>query len=187
MPAQPRTSTQAIVAAARRIAETDGVAAVTMQAVAAAVGVRAPSLYKRVGSRDALIRSVSTQVAEELGEWLDAPTTGDPEADLAAMAAALRAFAHANPQGYGLLFGPIPEVWRIPDTLNAQLTGVLLRITSALAGGPDALDAARFVVAWAHGFVSMELSGAFRLGGDIDEAFAYGARHLAAAVKTYSA
>lgn len=28
--------------------------------------------------------------------------------------------------------------------------------------------------AFAHGFVSMELAGAFRLGGDLDEAWRYG-------------
>jgi hypothetical protein len=41
-------------------------------------------------------------------------------------------------------------------------------------GQERALEAARTLVAWAHGFVSMELSGAFRLGGDVDAAFAFG-------------
>jgi hypothetical protein len=49
--------------------------------------------------------------------------------------------------------------------------------------GPDqALDAARLVTAFAHGFVSMELSGAFRLGGDVDEAYRYGIDVLVAAL-----
>jgi hypothetical protein len=30
------------------------------------------------------------------------------------------------------------------------------------------------VTAFAHGFVSMEITGAFRLGGDVDEAYRYG-------------
>jgi hypothetical protein len=38
------------------------------------------------------------------------------------------------------------------------------------------------VVAWAHGFVSMELAGAFRLGGDVDDAFAFGVDRLASAL-----
>jgi hypothetical protein len=29
------------------------------------------------------------------------------------------------------------------------------------------------VVAWANGFVTMELAGAFQLGGDVDEAWDY--------------
>jgi hypothetical protein len=53
-----------------------------------------------------------------------------------------------------------------------------------LAGSDDALEAARTVVAWANGFISMELSGAFRLGGDVDRAFDYGVDRLAAAIDT---
>ncbi len=43
-----------------------------------------------------------------------------------------------------------------------------------LAGPSEALEGARTFVAWAHGFVSMELAGAFRLGGDLDAAYAFG-------------
>ena len=49
--------------------------------------------------------------------------------------------------------------------------------------GPEhALEAARTVVAWAHGFITMELAGAFSLGGDIDRAYAFGIERLAAAL-----
>jgi hypothetical protein len=41
-------------------------------------------------------------------------------------------------------------------------------------GEDRALEAARLVTAFAHGFVSMEITGAFRLGGDVDEAYRYG-------------
>jgi hypothetical protein len=37
------------------------------------------------------------------------------------------------------------------------------------------------VFPWAHGFISMELAGAFRLGGDVDAAFEFGLRRLVAA------
>jgi len=43
-----------------------------------------------------------------------------------------------------------------------------------LGGERDALVHARTIVSWAHGFVSMELAGAFRLGGDLDAAYAAG-------------
>jgi hypothetical protein len=53
---------------------------------------------------------------------------------------------------------------------------------TALARPDHVLDAARTIVAWSSGFVSMELAGAFRLGGDVDAAFRYGIDRLADAI-----
>ncbi len=46
----------------------------------------------------------------------------------------------------------------------------------------EALPAARTFVAWAHGFTSMELAGAFRLGGDIGVAYETGVDILLAGI-----
>ena len=48
------------------------------------------------------------------------------------------------------------------------------RVAGRLAGPEHELPAARMVVAWANGFVTMELAGAFQLGGDVDEAWEFG-------------
>lgn len=48
--------------------------------------------------------------------------------------------------------------------------------------GPEALEAARTLVAWAHGFVSMELAGGFRLGGDLAAAYATGIELIIAGI-----
>ena len=45
-----------------------------------------------------------------------------------------------------------------------------------------ALEGARTIVAWAHGFVSMELAGAFRLGGDLEGAYLFGIDSILAGV-----
>ena len=45
VPTPPRTSLDEIVGAGRTILDAEGVEALTMQAVAAAVGVRSPSLF----------------------------------------------------------------------------------------------------------------------------------------------
>lgn len=175
MPTPARTSVDAIVAAGRSILETDGLDGLTMQRVAAVVGVRAPSLYKRVRDRWALVRLIVTDVAAELAATLEAAaTTGNPRADLRALAVAYREFALAHPEGHALLFARLPEPARIDAALNARAAEPILRTAAALAGPYDSLEAARTVVAWANGFVGMELAGAFRLGGNVDEAFDYG-------------
>ena len=200
-PARAKTTDEAILDAAARLLETGGLDALTMQAVAAEVGVRAPSLYKRVRDRAALVQAVQEAAAAELGAALRSASRGkDPRADLVAMADTFRAFAHRRSGAYGLLFAALPDEMRVaPETNEAAVAPVLTALTALLArgaknkhggrggrgaktdakaasktGGDPPLEAARLFVAFAHGFVSMELAGAFRLGGDVDRAWRTG-------------
>ncbi|WP_298456032.1 TetR/AcrR family transcriptional regulator [uncultured Cellulomonas sp.] len=175
MPAPERTTTHEVVRAGRDLLEAHGPAGVTMAAVAARVGVRPPSLYKRVRNRDDLLRLVTEAAVGDLADQLAAVArSGDPRHDLRRIARALRAFAHASPVAYGLVFTPGPAATRPDPALLARASEPVLRATAELAGPDDALVAARTVTAWAHGFLSMELSGAFTLGGEVDQAFDHG-------------
>ncbi|MEO5884052.1 MAG: TetR/AcrR family transcriptional regulator [Candidatus Limnocylindrales bacterium] len=174
-PAPARTSRDAIVAAARSILETDGLDALTMQAVADAVGIRAPSLYKHIADRAALIRAVTDAIATELADALGRPRPTDhPANELRLIARRYRSFVSANPAGYGLLFTKLDPGLKPDDATLAALGIPIIAATQRLIGESAALPAARTIVAWAHGFVSMELAGAFRLGGDIDAAYVDG-------------
>jgi AcrR family transcriptional regulator len=180
MPTPDRTSLEQIVAAARQILESDGLAGLTMQAVAERVGVRAPSLYKRVRSREALIGLVAEATILDLGARVSAINSSpDPRKDLAALARVFRAFAHDRPTGYRLIFGWNSETARPGRDSFDSAVGPLLRITAELVGPDDALSAARTFTAWANGFLSMELAGAFQLGGSVEDAFEYGIARLA--------
>jgi AcrR family transcriptional regulator len=183
MPTPARTSLDEIIAAGRTIVEREGLDALTMQRVANVVGVRAPSLYKRVKSRDELLRLIVENLANDLAASLEHAVKGrSPKRDLRAIADSFRAFAHAHPRTYGLLFAP-PSDPGAPDPAPfVRASGVLLTVTERLAGRDHALEAARTVVAWAHGFVAMELAGAFHLGGDVEEAYVYGIARLADAL-----
>ncbi|MGH2446339.1 MAG: TetR/AcrR family transcriptional regulator [Candidatus Limnocylindria bacterium] len=185
MPTPARTSLAAIVAAGRGILEANGVDGLTMHRVALAVGVRAPSLYKRVRSRAALVQLIVDDVVDELGATLDAAAgSGDPRRDLRALADAFRTFAHEHPEGYRLIFaGPSDAARADPDRLE-RASAAVLRTAAALSGPYRALEAARTVTAWAHGFISMELAGAFQLGGDVDDAYRFGIERLGDALAT---
>lgn len=180
MPTPERTSLADIVGAARDIVEEEGLANLTMQAVAVRVGVRAPSLYKRVRNRDDLVRLVTEATVRDLGEQLDAVApSGDAREDLGRLCRAFRAFAHAHPARYHLVFAAVPPASR-PDVGSlAAAAAPVLRVASDLAGPDEALEAARTITAWAHGFVGMELAEAFNLGGDVERAFEYGIARLA--------
>jgi AcrR family transcriptional regulator len=174
-PAPARTSADAIVVAARRILETDGLAAVTMRSVAEAVGVKGPSLYKRVPDHAALLRAVSDSVVGDLARTMAlAIETDDPRADLRAAATAYRDFVLRNPNGYRLLFVGLPSEASTDAANLAALGEPVVRAMTRLAGPKEALEGARTFVAWAHGFVTMEMAGAFRLGGDLAAAYAFG-------------
>ena len=58
-----------------------------------------------------------------------------------------------------------------------------LRLVAEVAGPQHALPAARTIVAWANGFIMMELAGAFRLGGDVEQAWDFGLDRVLTAVR----
>jgi AcrR family transcriptional regulator len=174
-PAPARTTDAAILAAARELLEAGGPEAVTMQAVAERVGVRAPSLYKRVASRSALLRAVAEDAMSEIGDELaSAARTGDPGDDLRSMALAFRAWAQRGPNAYRHVFGATPGADRPSSRLGAAAVAPVLDACTSLVGPVHALDAARLVTAYVHGFTSMDLAGGFGLGGDVDGAFRWG-------------
>jgi AcrR family transcriptional regulator len=176
MPTPDRTSLDAIVLAARDLLETDGLTGLTMHAVAQRVGVRTPSLYKRVQSRDALIQLVAESTLIALGERMAAG--GDP----VRLANILRAFGHERPAAFQLVMTPGAGTPVADPAVAAAASAPLLRATAELAGAEYALEAARTVTAWATGFISMELNGAFKLGGDVDRAWDFGVTRIVAAI-----
>jgi len=172
VPAPERTSLAEVVAAGCDLLEEAGPTGLTMQAVAGRVGVRAPSLYKKVRDRDELLALVATDAAEDVGTRL-ASTDGT----LAGLVRAYRSFGHDRPEAFRLLLTARPD----PGTPQ-RMSEPVLRAAEELVGPERALEAARFATAWVTGFVSMELAGSFHLGGDLEDAFDYGLERLAAAL-----
>jgi AcrR family transcriptional regulator len=182
-PAPARTSNDAIGRAAREILEADGLSGLTMRRVAEAVGVKGPSLYKRIPDREALLRAVADGVVQDLARAIaGADASDDPAAALEATALAYRDFVRRNPNGYRLLFTELPSGANPDPAILAALGEPIVRAVGRLAGEESSLEGARTFVAWAHGFVAMELSGAFRLGGDLDAAYAFGVKAIVAGV-----
>ncbi|MFY9639434.1 MAG: TetR/AcrR family transcriptional regulator [Rhodomicrobium sp.] len=183
MPARPKTSRAEIVSAALDLINEGGADGLSMLAVAQKVGVRGPSLYKHFPDRATLLKAVESHLFEKLGAALAdaAPGCGDRE-NAKQMASAYRNFAKQNPRGYALMFAS-----GLPDaeaaTIRRAAAQPALDLLYGLLGDADAaLSAARAFTAFCHGFVSMELAGAFRLGGDIEQAFAEGVEVVLAGI-----
>jgi AcrR family transcriptional regulator len=188
MPTPDHTSLDEIIRAGRDLLESKGLARMTMQAVADRVGVRAPSLYKRLRDRDDLIRLITEATLHDLGLRLNDAARGlDAAEDLGTLARAFRSFAHERPASYHLIFAPGTAAARPDPETIARASAPVLDVAARLAGPENALEGARMITAWANGFLGMELAGAFNLGGDIDRAYEFGIARLAEALRTPAA
>ncbi len=175
MPAPPKTSDDEIVGAVRKLLETQGRDGFSMNDVARVVGVRAPSLYGRFADWASLIDAVERALWGELGRKLERAAVGPtPVAVLTAQARAYRAFAKANPEGYALLYRIDADHSEAGTAARTGAVAASLPAFAALVGERHALTAARVLTPFLHGFVSMEIADAFRLGGGVDAAFEHG-------------
>jgi len=171
-----------VVDAAVAIADAEGLEAVTLARVAAALGVRSPSLYNHVEGRDGLIRGVAARSTRELATALRRAATGRSGADaITAVAQAQRDYARRYPGRYAAtVAAPAPgdaeheaAAADAVDVLESVLGGAGLE-------GDDVIHAVRALRSAVHGFAALEASGGFALAVDPDDSF----RRLVDAVAT---
>jgi AcrR family transcriptional regulator len=174
-------STAAVVAAAAVIADAEGLDRLTLARVAAAAGVRTPSLYNHVESLDDVRRRVALLALRDLADALRDAAVGRAGDDaLAAMADAYRAYARRHPGRYA-------ATQRAPaegdEEMRAAAKGAVDVVLAILRGygleGDDAIHAARAVRSALHGFVALEAGGGFGIPVDLDESYARMVRALA--------
>lgn len=174
MPYPTQTSREAIIATAYTLIERDGVEELTLAQLAEALGVKAPSLYRHVPNKAALIQQINVQTFTLLFDaYLQAQqgVDADPMAQLQALLTAHRAFAHDHPMTYVLAFTTTPAAERPSEAMLEQLVQPVQAIIAKLAGPKHALAALRGALALVHGFVMLELNQQLRREGDTTQAF----------------
>jgi AcrR family transcriptional regulator len=156
-----------IVGVARRILERDGREGLTMRAIAAELGIRAPSLYKHVANKRELEIAVVTAALQEQAEAFEevVATSADP---VPGIAAAYRSWALEHPHLYALMNDqPLPRD-DLPEGLEER---AVLPLLEALGGDRDR---ARAAWAFAHGMVTLELADRFPQHADLEAAWDLG-------------
>jgi len=162
-----------VVDVAASIADSDGLAAVTLARVAAALDVRAPSLYNHVDGRGGLLRLLVLRGVGELADVLRDAAVGRAREDaLVAIGHAYRDYAHRHP---GLYAATV----RAPEPGDDELVAASARAISVLLAvlvawgleGDAATHQIRAIRAALHGFVTIEAEGGFGLPLDLDESF----------------
>jgi AcrR family transcriptional regulator len=163
----------AVVTAAARLADAEGLEAVTLARLAALLGVKPPSLYNHVAGQEGLRRELALAGMRELSRRLGRAALGKAgDAALLALAHAYREFARAHPGLYAAsLRAPDPADAEL-DAASTELVGIVLAVLAGYdLGGDDALHAVRVLRSVLHGFVSLETLGGFGLPLDLDESF----------------
>lgn len=176
MPTPPKTSRPALVKIARSMVDLAGADALTLSEVALQAGIRPPSLYKHFLDRETLLKAVQIDIFGELELAIKAGLKGAaPTERLRTMAVAYRSFATERPHRYACIYGPDALVdAEIASASYSAAKPLFDELEKAGVSSDRILPLARTLTAFLHGFVSMEIAKAFRLGGDINEAFEHG-------------
>ncbi len=176
MPTPAKTSGTKLVAIARALIEKSGADALTLGAVAKAAGVKTPSLYRHFADRAELLKAVEIGVVNDLEAALRSGTKGRTAKErLRAIALTYRRFAFAHPNGYALIFRhKALEDAELAEASRFAVQPLFEKLSEAGVPEERILPLARTLTAFLHGFVSMESARAFRLGGDVDDAFETG-------------
>lgn len=159
--------------------------ALTLATLAARLDVKAPSLYKHIDGLGRLQQQVAVSSKAELARRLHHSIAGrSGEHAVQALADAYRHWALAHPGRYGMtIAAPNPADHDDVDA-SQDLFGV---VGSALASfGLDSVstvDAIRHLRALLHGFVELEIAGAFAMPLDLEQSFQ---RALAVAIDSFT-
>ena len=158
---------QAIVTAARELAEAEGWEAVTTRRLSDRIEYSQPVLYSHFENRDAIIEAVAVEGFGELAAALHHATSKarSPQAALRGTAAAYAEFAGANPALYDAMFTLATGLPFGRPEAPAQLHDAFAEIRKAvepLAGSRDAETLTE--VAWSsmHGLASLARAGRLR-------------------------
>ncbi len=188
-PRGKRLDQAAVVAAAARIADADGLEAASLARVAAELGIRSPSLYNHVESHAALMRAIGIESMRELSDRVrDAAVGRSREDALRGFAVAFRTYAIEHPGRYAATVrAPDPDDAEALEVAEAAV-GVMVAVINGWGiEGDEAVHLVRVVRSALHGFISLELSGGFGLPLDIDRSFDLLVESMAAAIDAQAA
>jgi len=159
-----------LVAEATRMIAEDGLAALSLRRLAAAVGVTAPALYGHVAGKEELLRRVATAHLDALASRLAAIEEPDPVAGLREMARAYVDHALDQPALFEVMFlfppaaglgGPtgheLPAATRLFEAAAAPAVAAAER--GLLRDGADAATVATGLWMAAHGAATTMLLG----------------------------
>jgi AcrR family transcriptional regulator len=163
-----------IVAAARQLVEAEGAEALTMRRLGDELGIKAPSLYKHLPGRDAVVARLVDEALFESGDRMHSAVSAGAASGgpVPALLAAYRDFGRSHPNLYRLVTtGNLPR-----ETLTPGLEDWAGEPFYRATGDPYRAQA---LWAFAHGTLILEIDARFVPGSDLNQTWEAGARAFA--------
>lgn len=163
----------AVVEAAVKLLDEEGIERLSLGRLAERLGIRTPSLYNHVSGLPGLQHDLTLYCARDLLAHLTRATIGTARADaIRALTDAIRAYARKYPNRYALtLRAPRPD-----DPQMAAVAEELVGLIAAVLrpyhlGEENTIHAIRSLRSIVQGFVSLEVAGGFAMPVNLDESF----------------
>ena len=137
----------------------------SLRAVASALGVKAPSLYRYFPHKEALLVAVAEEILNiMLGELQAGAASSDAETRFRRTVDAYLHFARKQFSLYSFVMqNPFPQTYR--SKTGKAVWNLLLEAASGVSGQPDDTAAAVAIWSFLHGYATLEHSGAFGASG----------------------
>jgi AcrR family transcriptional regulator len=157
---------QALLEAADAVLARDGLAGVTVRAVAAEAGVAPMGVYNRFGSKDGLIGALVMRSFDLLREAVVDRGEPDPLERLRGAGRRYREFALSHPQHYTVIFLSRPghdasEQPEVEEHARAAFEALVAHVVYGIEAGAirpgDPVDLAQQIWSTVHGAVALEL------------------------------
>ena len=156
-----------LLLAAEAVLVREGIAGLTVRAVAAEAGVAPMGVYNRLGDKAGLVTALLIRGFDRLREAIEVPDEPEARTRLRICCLRYREFALANPCLYAILFEAAvsgDRGWAQVQERAAACLGVLARTVELAAmegalAAPDAREAAQQIWSALHGAVALELRG----------------------------
>ena len=164
---------EGVIDAAATLADEQGIDAITLAALSERLGLKPPSLYKHVDGLNAIQRGIALKGIREMNGRVIHATIGLSREDaLVALAKAYWRFSCEHPGLYAATLRAAqpddPEI----EAAGGMFVGVVSAVLEGFGiTGSDTLHAVRAVRAIVHGFVSLDATGAFGTGANVEESF----------------
>jgi AcrR family transcriptional regulator len=168
-----RATAQALLEAAERLVDDEGIDAVSVRRVAREVGTTPRAVYSVFGSKEALLGALGQRAFELLDRELEAtPPTSDPAEDLITVGLMFRRFALQHPSLLQIGFQHVPIASEVAADFRpaqsrafASLVARVERVDAAGGlGGRPVMDAVHAFDALTEGLATVEFRGTLPRG-----------------------